>query len=123
LLLWLAIFFAFHSILLDKQERFSIEWTPALAAFAGLGFSRIEARLPSKTKILAWALVGLWLTATLYPAVTYNITAANSQVQQYGSVDEFMSVSNWIVANTSSTTRGATDIPTALAYQTDRSYF
>lgn len=123
LLLWLAIFFVFHSILLDKQERFSIEWTPALAAFAGLGFSRIEARLPSKTKILAWTLVGLWLTATLYPAVTYNITAANSQVLQYGSVDEFMSVSNWIVANTSSTTRGATDIPTALAYQTDRSYF
>ena len=95
----------------------------ALAAFAGLGFSRIEARLPSRTKILAWVVVGLWLTTTFYPAVTYSVTAAQNQVLSYGSVDEFTSLSNWITTNTNSTTRGATDIPTALAYQTDRYYY
>jgi len=123
LLLWLVTLFAFHTLLVHKEERYSIEWTPALAAFAGLGFSRIEAHLPSRTKILAWLVVALWLTASFYPAVTYSVSAAKNQVLSYGSVDEFTSLSNWITTNTNSMTRGATDIPTALAYQTDRYYY
>lgn len=122
-LLWLTIFLGFHTWLLNKQERFSIEWTPTLAAFAGLGFSRIEGHLPSKTKIIAWALIGLWLTATFYPLITNSAIGAQNQEGSYGSVEEFLAISHWIVTNTNSSTIGATDIPTALSYQTDRSYY
>ena len=122
-LLWLATFLALYSLLPEpKDDHYAIMWTPALVVFAAIGFSRVEVHLPSKAKILAWVLLGLWLTSTFYSGVGASISEARIQIALYGSVDEFNAVSAWITTNTSPTVNGATDIPTALSYSTDRNF-
>jgi hypothetical protein len=123
ILLYLVAFFTFHSAIGNKDLRFSIEWTPALVAFAALGFSRIEARLPSKTKILAWMFVGLWLTATFYSTMTFSLQVAQTGNRYYGGPDEFMEIAAWVKANTRPTDRVAADFGPALDWQNDRFYY
>jgi len=123
LLLWLVVFFAFSSLIQHKEIRYILDYAPPLVAFATLGVCRIIGRLPSKTKILGWILVALWLTASFYPAVNNSLSDARYMEVSYGSYGEFMTVAGWVVANTNSTTIGATDIPTALSFQTDRNFY
>jgi 4-amino-4-deoxy-L-arabinose transferase-like glycosyltransferase len=123
LLFWLVVFFGFSSLIQHKETRYIIDFAPPLVAFATLGVCRIETRLPSKMKILGWVLVGLWLTASFYPAVNNSLADARYMEASYGSYDEFMTVAAWVVANTNRTTIGATDIPTALSFQTDRDFY
>ncbi|HKM51076.1 MAG TPA: glycosyltransferase family 39 protein [Candidatus Bathyarchaeia archaeon] len=123
LLLWLVVFFAFSSLIQHKEIRYILDYAPPLVAFATLGVCKIIGRLPSKTKILGWILVVLWLTACFYPAVNNSLSDARYTEASYGSYGEFMTVAGWVVVNTNSTTIGATDIPTALSFQTDRDYY
>ena len=123
LLLWLLVFFAFSSLIQHKEIRYILDYAPPLIAFATLGVCRIIGRLPSKAKILGWILVVLWLTASFYPAVNNSLSDARQMEAGYGSYGEFVAVASWVVANTNRTTIGATDIPTALSFQTDRNYY
>ena len=124
LLLYLAAFFIFSSASAHKELRYSIEWTPPLAAFAALGFSRIEARLPSRTKILAWMFVGLWLATAFYPAVTLSLAVSHAANRQFaGGAEELVEISAWIKANTSGTEGVATDFQPAFNWQSDRYYY
>lgn len=123
LLFWLATFFIFSSIIQHKETRYIIDFAPPLVAFATLGICRIEAKLPSRTKIVAWILIAIWLSATFYPAVSSSFVDAKNRELDYGSYGEFVTLSNWVIANTNKTTIAATDIPTALSFQTDRYFY
>jgi len=120
LFLWLTIFFAFSSIIQHKEARYLIDYAPPLVAFATLGVCRIESRLPSKTRMVAWILVALWISAAFYPAFTSSLTDANDQ--SYGS-DAFMAAAAWVDSNTNQTTIGISESPTAFSYQTDRLFY
>ena len=123
LLLWIVAFFLAHTIIENKDARFYLEWAPPLVGFAALGVSRIEARMPSKTKILAWALIGLWLFATFYPAVNASLNDARIDESAVGSYNELVAVSTWVNENTAHTDIGATDFAPALSFQTDRLFY
>jgi hypothetical protein len=123
LLAWIVIFFLAHTIIQNKDTRFYLEWAPPLVGFAALGVSRIEARMPSKTKILGWAMIALWLFATFYPAVNASLNDARTDEFAVGSYDEFIAVGTWINANTAHTDIGATDFAPALSFQTDRLFY
>ncbi len=123
LLLWFAFFFVFHTVIQNKDTRFYLEWAPPLVGFGALGLSRIEARMPSKTKILAWALIALWLFATFYPAVNASLNDARTDESAVGSYDELVAVGTWINANTAHTDIGATDFAPALSFQTDHLFY
>jgi hypothetical protein len=123
LLAWIVIFLLAHTIIQNKDTRFYLEWAPPLVGFAALGVSRIEARMPSKTKILGWAMIALWLFATFYPAVNASLNDARTDEFAVGSYDEFIAVGTWINANTAHTDIGATDFAPALSFQTDRLFY
>jgi 4-amino-4-deoxy-L-arabinose transferase-like glycosyltransferase len=127
LLLWIAVFFIFHSVIANRQTRFYIEWAPPLAAFVALGVCRLERRLPSKAKILGWALIGIWLLASFYPAVNASLCSDPFSVaNQYGFIrnyDEFQQVVKWVDSNTNHMTIGATDIGPFLSYSSNRLFY
>ena len=123
ILLYLAAFFIFHTASTNRQLRFSIEWTPALATFAALGFSRIEAHLPSRTKILAWMFVGLWLAAAFASAITFSLAVTQITNRYFGAPGQFTEISAWLKTNISPSVRVATDWPSQFGCQNDRYYY
>jgi hypothetical protein len=123
LVLWIVAFFLSFTLIVNKQTRFYIEWAPPLACFAALGFYKLESRMPSRTKILAWILIGLWLFATFYPAVNAGLSDSRVDEQAVGSYNELEAVSAWIKVNSAQTDIGATDFAPALSFETDHHFY
>lgn len=127
LVIWIGLFFLIHSVLSNRQTRFYIEWAPPLAAFVALGVTRLQERLPSKTKILGWFLIAIWLGGSYMVAVNSALyTSPFSITNQYGFIrnyDEFMHVVSWVDSHTNHTTIGATDIGPFLSYYSNRLFY
>jgi hypothetical protein len=89
----------------------------------GLGTARILQHIPSRSKILAWTLIALWLAGTFWTATAVSLSDVYVQEASVGSYAELMQVAGWVSANTNLTEIGATDISPYLMYTTQRMFF
>jgi len=123
LFFWILAFFAFHTAIPNRQTRFYVEWAPPLAAFVGLGATRLQQHLSSKERIMAWTLIYLSFGTMLVSAVNASLADIPRQEGFIRSYDEFKEVSNWLVTNTDRSVIGATDIGPYLSYATNRLFY
>jgi len=107
---WFALAVGAHSIFVNKQLRFTIEWFPAIAVLMALGVRRIQGllRLRLKTRALFHLALAAWL---VYLAASSTMLAMASVERLRASAPEreFPTVVSWIAANTAKTDIGASD--------------
>lgn len=123
LVAWIVAFFAFHTAIPNRQTRFYVEWVPPIAAFVGLGATKLQEHLSSRERVMAWMLICLSLGAMLVTAVNVSLADVPRQEGFIRSYEEFKELSDWLVANTDRSVIGATDIGPYLCYATNRLFY